>query len=246
MNTSEPHLSNIWTAPKPQPAAPPPQRPRVGHIARLPKALREIVNRMLDDGKPYQEILGELEKHRDQWPPGITALADHHLGSWRSGGYQDWLFHQEQLVQLRAKEEFTLDFLNATEPGELHKAGLKLAFLRLVQALHQMNISNCENMAYLRPASYAALLASINRLSRSTLAFTQFNQVMEEARARAERKKMPRGISPEAQAQIDELLGLGVDREAPPATNHNFRSGTTDDGQLTTDNHPDLSTSIQT
>ena len=70
-----------------------------------------------------------------------------------------------------------------------------------------MNISNCENMAYLRPAAYASLLASINRLSRSTLAFTQFNRVLEqEARAKQPRKF---GISPEAQAEIDALLGLG-------------------------------------
>src|SRR5687767_1758849 len=106
MNTlNDRETSSMWHAPKPQSAAPSPQRTRNGHIARLPKTLRDIVNRMLDDARPYQEILDELERHRDQWPPHITALNHQHLVSWRAGGYQDWVFHQEQLAELRAKEE---------------------------------------------------------------------------------------------------------------------------------------------
>ena len=130
---------------EPNPARVEAQRSRVGYIARLPKALRKIVNRMLDDGKPFQEIIDELEKHRDQWPPDITALAHHHLVSWRGGGYQDWVHHQEQLAHLRTREEFTLDFISKTDPGELYKAALRLGLSRIVEALYQLNILGCQN-----------------------------------------------------------------------------------------------------
>lgn len=212
MNTSDPELSNVSDPPKPESPPAQPQRSRVGHIARLPKRLRNIVNRMLDDGKSYEDILQLLEKHRAKWPRDITALTYKHLVRWRAGGYQDWLFHQEQLAELRAKEEFSLDFLTKTNPSKLHLAAVRLALLRIIQALHQVNLSHSDNLASRHPSSYAALLASINRLSRSTLAFTQFNRVLEEeARERGPRKR--EGLSDEARAKIESLLGFDEYRE---------------------------------
>src|SRR6266581_3738274 len=57
---------------------------RNGKVARLPLALREQINHMLDDGVPYKTIiqkLGEAGKH----------LNEDNIGNWRLGGHRDYL-----------------------------------------------------------------------------------------------------------------------------------------------------------
>ncbi len=46
------------------------ERRRNGNVARLPKAVRDRINRMIEDGVPYAEIiesLGEEGKGLDKW-----------------------------------------------------------------------------------------------------------------------------------------------------------------------------------
>jgi hypothetical protein len=72
------------------------QRRRNGKVARLPHALREQVNRMIEDGVPYQAIiqnLGEAGKH----------LTEQNLSMWRKGGFQD--YYKSQLIKDRARAQ---------------------------------------------------------------------------------------------------------------------------------------------
>jgi len=64
------------------------QRRRAGKIARLPPAVREQINLMLQDGLTYAQIitrLGDAGKH----------LNKDNLSRWRRADHQDWL--QQQL-----------------------------------------------------------------------------------------------------------------------------------------------------
>ncbi len=47
---------------------------RRGHVARLPKPLPDLVNFMIDDGKPYSEIVDALEKSTNPKLPMRSRL----------------------------------------------------------------------------------------------------------------------------------------------------------------------------
>ncbi len=85
---------------------------RLGKIARLPRRIREELNRKLSDG--------EVGKHLVAWlntlPEAHAVLAtefggrpinEQNLSDWKQGGYEDWLRHQEARawVQSLAEEE---------------------------------------------------------------------------------------------------------------------------------------------
>ena len=68
------------------------QRRRNGKVARLPFALRDQINRMIDDGVPYQTIiknLGDAGKH----------LSEQNLSMWRKGGFQESARNQPNHTQ---------------------------------------------------------------------------------------------------------------------------------------------------
>ncbi len=75
---------------------------RIGKIARLPHEVREQLNRRLQDGEPGAELVGWL----NELPEVQTVLAEHfagrpiteqNLSEWKTGGYGDWLAHQQAL-----------------------------------------------------------------------------------------------------------------------------------------------------
>src|SRR5271166_6144938 len=67
---------------------------RNGKVARLPVALREQINLMLDDGVPYKVIIEKLG-------PAGQHLNEDNLSNWRLGGYQDYL--KAQAINDRAR-----------------------------------------------------------------------------------------------------------------------------------------------
>lgn len=75
---------------------------RNGKIARLPKAIREQLNRRLEDGETARSLvewLNGLPEVRAlvQGEFGGHAIREQNLSQWKNGGYQDWLRHQEAL-----------------------------------------------------------------------------------------------------------------------------------------------------
>src|SRR5436189_4825362 len=86
---------------------------RNGKVARLPSALREQINHMLDDGVPYKTIiqkLGEAGKH----------LNKDSISNWRSGGYQDYL--KAHLINDRARTQTEAAADVVRETGQLGPA----------------------------------------------------------------------------------------------------------------------------
>ena len=91
---------------------------RNGKIARLPRSIREQVNRKLDDGITGVEIVEWL----NSLPEAQALMAaefdgrpirEQNLSEWKAGGYRDWQMRQEALEMVRSLAE---------EAGELKMA----------------------------------------------------------------------------------------------------------------------------
>lgn len=92
---------------------------RNGKIARLPRELREELNRRLQDGEPGGPLLAWLNAQ-----PAVAAVLAREFGAcpiskqnlceWRAGGFAEWQVRQETLAQTREL---------AAEAAELEAAG---------------------------------------------------------------------------------------------------------------------------
>src|ERR1043166_3072648 len=69
---------------------------RKGKVARLPKAVRDQLNLMLEDGVPYAAIIQNLGDHG-------KGLSPSNLTHWKDGGYADWVLQQNWLANTRTK-----------------------------------------------------------------------------------------------------------------------------------------------
>jgi hypothetical protein len=81
-------------------------KPRNGKIARLPREVREELNRRLQDGEQGASLAAWLNAL-----PAVQAVVaaefdgkpvrEQNLSEWRKGGYRDWLGQQEAMDALR-------------------------------------------------------------------------------------------------------------------------------------------------
>ena len=77
---------------------------RIGKIARLPRDIRAQLNSRLQDGEEGKNILPWLSslpqvKRLLAENFGGRAITESNLSDWRKGGYEEWLAHQDMLVQ---------------------------------------------------------------------------------------------------------------------------------------------------
>ncbi len=96
---------------------------RNGKIARLPRDIREELNRRLQDGEPGGSLLAWLNAlpevaavvARDF---GCCVISKQNLCEWRAGGFMEWQARQETLAQVR---ELAADAaqLSAASEGKL-------------------------------------------------------------------------------------------------------------------------------
>jgi hypothetical protein len=75
---------------------------RNGKIARLPRALREQLNRRLRNGEEGKKLvvwLNDVPEVKAILAAefGGKAIREQNLSEWRKGGYREWLAHQEAL-----------------------------------------------------------------------------------------------------------------------------------------------------
>ena len=119
---------------------------RNGKIARLPKAIRDELNRRLSDGEPGTELV--------QWLNGLPAVQrvvdaefggrpvrEQNLSEWRQGGYEDWLRQQEALELVRHLSAEADDLKVAAGEPLSDKLGLWLA-ARYAAATRQLANEN--------------------------------------------------------------------------------------------------------
>lgn len=74
---------------------------RNGKIAKLPKVIREELNRRIEDGEPAAALVQWLNKlpavKAVQTETGAQPIREQNISEWRKGGYRDWLAKQEAL-----------------------------------------------------------------------------------------------------------------------------------------------------
>jgi hypothetical protein len=79
---------------------------RTGKIARLPRDIRNQLNRRIADGEPGSRLvewLNTLEpvRHALAQDFGGREISEQNLSEWKQGGYQEWLARQETLACAR-------------------------------------------------------------------------------------------------------------------------------------------------
>jgi hypothetical protein len=88
---------------------------RNGKIARLPRAVRERLNRRLRDGEEGKKLvvwLNELPEVKAVLAAefGGKPIREQNLSEWKKGGYRDWLTHQESLEVAEKIAEEAIDW----------------------------------------------------------------------------------------------------------------------------------------
>src|SRR5713101_3779194 len=79
---------------------------RISKIARLPRDIREQLNRRLQDGELGQDLvvwLNSLPKIQAVVKSefGDRPVTEQNLSDWRRAGYRDWLIQQETIEQVQ-------------------------------------------------------------------------------------------------------------------------------------------------
>ncbi len=93
---------------------------RNGKIARLPREIRDQLNRQLDNGETGVRLaewlngLPEVQKVL-QADFGGRRISEQNLSGWKSGGYRDWLARQEALSQDRELAADAKELTEATD-----------------------------------------------------------------------------------------------------------------------------------
>jgi hypothetical protein len=138
---------------------------RNGKIARLPKATRDMINCMLDDGLPYKVIIDELGEAGE-------GLNHQNLTNWRQGGYQEWVKDQQRIDRTRAHTENAIDLLRetggTTNAATVVEAGNMVGAAQLMEALMDHGDKAIKQMLVDKPETYIRILNVICRLSDSS------------------------------------------------------------------------------
>ena len=87
---------------------------RNGKIARLPYAIRDLLNCRLRDGKQGVKLmkwLNGLPKVQEVLAEefGGRPISEQNLSEWKQGGFEDWLRHQETRAWVRALADESAD-----------------------------------------------------------------------------------------------------------------------------------------
>ncbi len=212
---------------------------RTGKIARLPRDIREELNRRLQDGVPGNELvtwLNSLKKVNAVLKKEFNnqPISPQNLSEWNAGGYQEWLDQQET-------KEFAAHLVD--EADELNAAGLlhtdKIAIwltARLMAMLRRLAAANTDDDARWKllgdaAAAFAALRrgdhsAERLKIARERLDLERGELDPDEIEKLAlkwaeEHNYVPSPLTPEEREQrYREILGLSDpdDATSPQAT----------------------------
>jgi len=114
------------------------QSPALGHVrhgkvARLPNAIRNVVNTMLYDGACYPAIVNRLTEL------GYPGFSVHNICRWRKGGYEDWLDAQEKFDLEKLRAESSADAAkHFKDPSALAEASEVLLAVNTFRALREI------------------------------------------------------------------------------------------------------------
>jgi hypothetical protein len=128
---SEPSKRPILSPPVKSPTG----HTRKGKVARLPLAVRDRLNVMLQDGVPYAQAIKALGAD-------AAELTVDHITSWKTeGGYQDWVNEQKDIEDMHLHEEYTLQLVKENGGTTLSHSAPRLLGRR--QRLDRFQLRTC-------------------------------------------------------------------------------------------------------
>ncbi len=143
------------------------QRIPIGKIARLPKDIRDQLNRRLEDNQPTDIILGWLNAL-----PGVqeilatqfnrAPISPGNLSNWRLGGFQHWLQDQESLAHFKVIKDAASD-VSSTGTGELAAAAAAIASSQFFDLLKNTSPGKINPGDLSRTAFAIATLANVEQ-----------------------------------------------------------------------------------
>jgi len=186
---------------------------RNGHVARLPKILRDSINEMLRDGLTYPAIIKKL---RSATPPLPHSISGQKLSNWKNGGHQDWLKEQAWCESTRTRQESALDLVSDFDATQVNHAALQIATLHVFEALRDLGTGTLDEKLGGDSAAFARLLNALSRASKETLHLQKYQDACAKARALLQSLRDPnRKLSEKERRalilQVDEILGLHSD-----------------------------------
>ena len=222
---------------------------RTGKIARLPREIREQLNRRLQDGQPGTQLvpwLNALPEVQAMLAREFAerAVSEQNLSEWKQGGYRDWLTRQDVLAQVRELAADAEELAAATE-GVLaeHLATVLTAryaaaladwqgeasdeFRRKLRSLRAL----CQDIVELRRGNHSAARLKIEqeRLARDR---KQTEEEVLEYFERWARNPQVRdwicsdSLTPEErQRRLREIFGLSPDPPANPTAHAHVETG---------------------
>jgi hypothetical protein len=130
---------------------------RTGKIARLPRAIREQLNRRLRDG----EMQSKLVEWLNSLPETLIMLAaefegrpvnEQNLSEWKAGGYRDWVALQESLEMIRELSDNTTELRAASDELLTDKLAVWLAarYIAVARTLSGADNADAEQWRRLR------------------------------------------------------------------------------------------------
>lgn len=182
---------------------------RTGKIARLPYEVRTRVNEMIRDGFTYADIIGWLiaEGHCQ-----ARDVNDQNLSNWKEGGFRDWLGEQQRLDDMRLRQEFAMEIVQANEGSKIHEAALQVAANQVYEVLMDYDLEQLKVKLEGDPENYSRLVSALARLSKGGLEFEKYrDQVRQRKDAIAkelEGAKTKGGLAPETIQNIERELKL--------------------------------------
>jgi hypothetical protein len=187
---------------------------RRGRVAQLPKLHRDLVNRMLSNGVPYQNIVAALQRLG-------YLVKERNISNWATGGFLEWKLEQEVVTQNRLDQDHLVDNLRRDDASELSEVGLQAAATRLSQLLVQ-KAANAEDVEANLPkfSQMVALLSGITR-DLATLqkqrddARRTLGRAYDVNRVKNEDQKTARELEEDYSYPDGEERGLGLPAELP-------------------------------
>jgi hypothetical protein len=132
------------------------RKPRNGKIARLPKPVRDVVNRMLFQNISQDRIVAALDEL------GIN-INQQNISNWKThGGYREWRLAQEYATQLRLHQDNLVDVLRRHDAPELPEVGLQAAATQLSRFFLS---SAAQQLLASDPREYERRVSMLNRIS---------------------------------------------------------------------------------
>src|SRR5438093_3219155 len=134
------------------------RRPRHGKIARLPNAVRNLLNQKLRDNVAASKIAAWLQAEHGPAvkEAGLGRSIRRNISAWRQGGYADWERQQERLEEMRAQQEFAFQLACKTD-GSLQAANLAIAASQIYEALQDFDVGELTVRLKEKPELYPAL-----------------------------------------------------------------------------------------